>query len=77
MRKYPKTNAEGIAEEIMRDHPPHEPQLYEFVGSSFVGDVWYSDIQSYIKTHWGKKSPYEVFSEVCEILRKKGYWVHS
>lgn len=76
-RRYPRTNPEDIAEEIMRDYPPHEPQKYEWTGGTHVGDVFYSSIQSTIKTHWGKKAPYEVFSEVCDILRKKGYWVHS
>lgn len=77
MMRYPKTSAEGIAKEIMENNPPHEPKVYEFVGGTFVGDVWYSSIQSYIKTHWGKKRPYEIFSKVCDILEKKGYWVHS
>ena len=76
-RTYPKTDAEGIAAEIMKDKPPHEPQLYEFVGATFVGDVWYSSIHSYIKTHWGKKSPNGLFSDVCDILSKNRYWVHS
>ena len=78
MRKtYPKTDAEGIAAEIMKDYPPHKPQFYQFVGGTFIGDIWYSSIFSYIRTHWGKKAPDGLFSDVCDILRKKGYWVHS
>ena len=76
-RRYPRTNAEGIAEELMEGNPPTEPQKNEWAGGTSVGDFFYSNIQATIKQHWGKKYPTEVFSEVCDILTKKGYWVHS
>lgn len=76
-KRYPKTKPEEIVEEIMRDRPPTEPERYEFANGTFVGDIFYSSIQSYIKSHWGKKAPYSVFDKVCNLLRDKGYWVHS
>lgn len=76
-KRYPKTSAEDIAKEIMEARPPTEPQKNEWAGGTSVGDVFYSSIQSYIKRHWGKKYPHDIFSKVCDILRNAGYWVHS
>ena len=76
-RRFPRTSAKEIAEEMMKHHPPHEPRKYEWTGGTHTGDVFYSWIQSEIRQHWGRKYPYEVFDEVCNILRQNGYWVHS
>ena len=75
--RYPRTKPEAIVAEIMENNPPTEPQVNEWAGGTCVGDVFYSSIQSYIKRHWGKKYPHDVFSKVCDLLRDKGYWVHS
>lgn len=75
--RYPRTKPEKIVEEIMEGNPPTEPQRYEWAGGVFVGDVFYSSVQSRIRQHWGKKYPYHIFEQVCNLLREKGYWVHS
>ena len=76
-RRYPRTSPEEIAKELMEGNPPEEPSHFEWAGGTYVGDFFYSSIQSTIKAHWGKKYPYEVFHKVCRILEQNGYWVHS
>lgn len=61
-KRYPKTDAEGIAAEIAKEYPR---------------DIFYSDIQRIIKSHWGKKYPDNLFLRVCSILSENDIWVHS
>jgi len=75
--RHPRTSPERIADLLMEGRPPEEPSFFKWAGGTFVGDIFYSSIQGTIRSHWGKKYPYEVFGKVCDILREKGYWVHS
>ena len=73
-----KPSAEEIAKDLMSGNPPNKPEPAEFLnGRRITGDFFYSTVQGRIKSMCGKKYPYELFSEVCNILRSEGYWVHS
>jgi hypothetical protein len=66
--KNVKLTPEQIAEEITKSRF----QPFDAFGKYWQGDVFYSWIQDRTV-----KRPYEVFSKVCDILRDKGYYVHS
>ena len=76
-KKYPRRSPEVLAEEYAERIGIGEPQHSEFLGRKITGDIFYSTLQAWLKSEWGKKYPYEVFSKVCDLLRAKGVWVHS
>jgi len=67
MRKQhesPETIAERIAEAHRR--------AFQAFGREWQGDVFYSTIQLHTK-----KLPTGTFHKVCDLLKDKGFYVHS
>ena len=47
------------------------------IGSKvFKGDVFYSDIYNYVK-QTKKKNTSTYYAQVCDVLQKNGYYIHS
>lgn len=76
-RTYPKRPPEVLAEIYGEWIGIGEPQHSEFLNREITGDVFYSTLQRWLTTEYGKKYPYEVFHKVCRLLEAKGVWVHS
>jgi len=73
-----KPSAQDIAGDLMEGNPPRDPEPSEWLsGRKITGDFFYSNIQGRIRSMYGKKYPYDLFSQVCRILEAAGYWVHS
>jgi len=66
MKTYP--TPKKIAEELARGRL----QPFDAFGKHWQGDIFYSDI--YFLT---KKMPGSAYQKVAEILRDKGFYVHS
>lgn len=67
MKKVQKT-PEEIAEELAKGRL----QPFDAWGKHWQGDIFYSDINRVTRNQG-----YDAFSKVCDILREKGYYVHS
>ena len=67
MNKVRQTPQE-IAEELAKGRL----QPFDAFGKHWQGDIFYSDIHLYTR-----KMSHQAFQEVVDILRSKGYYIHS
>jgi len=66
--KTVRQTPEQIAEELAQGYS----QPFDAFGKHWQGDIFYSAIHDRIK-----KAPASDFQEVVNILRSKGYYIHS
>jgi len=79
-RRKEYKSAEEIAQHIVEGHRRETPLVTES-GHEYTGDVFYSDIDRYVKANLPKSAnfdrKYVLFSRICKLLALKGFWVHS
>ena len=63
-----KQSPEEIAEELAKGRL----QPFDAFGKHWQGDIFYSDIHLLTK-----KMSHQAFQDVVDILRSKGYYIHS
>lgn len=68
MRQATRQSPEQIAEELATGRR----QPFTAFGREWQGDIFYSGIH-----YRTKRMPPNAFQRVCDILREKGYYVHS
>ena len=67
-----RQNLTQIAGEVAEEMANARRQPFTAFGKEWQGDIFYSDI--HFRT---KKCPATVHAEVCQILRDKGFYIHS
>lgn len=63
-----------IEKEVLEAFPREK---FTTAGKTWAGDVFYSDIYSYLVRKVGKNKVKSYYSDVCNILRKNSYYIHS
>ena len=44
---------------------------------TWAGEIFYSDIDNYCRSHFSKKVINLAYSEICDDLRKANFYIHS